>query len=157
MLALTFFWPSPNKITGKQHHNKLILHLSCHVQRVLVVVTKVEQGKIRVGKRSPPCGQWWFDRKDSHSKSNKLSSPVIHVTPLLNNSVINPPQMSLVCQQSSRSSYFTPRYNRCSNSKESNSKINEFSSPVIPVPPPLNDSVINPPQMSLVCHQSSSS
>ena len=37
------------KITGTQHHHKLILHSSCHVQRVLVVAKKVEQGTIRVG------------------------------------------------------------------------------------------------------------
>ena len=48
-------WLSPfdghrrKKITVTQHHHKLILHSSCHVQRVLVVATKVEQGKIRVG------------------------------------------------------------------------------------------------------------
>ena len=44
-----FFWPSANKITGTQHHHKLILHSLCHVSRVLVVATKVEQGTIRVG------------------------------------------------------------------------------------------------------------
>ena len=45
----------------------------------------------------------------------------------------------------------TPRDNRFFNSKDSNSNSNEMSSPVIYVPPPLNDSVINPPQLSLVC------
>ena len=50
-LALTFLWPSINKITGIQHHHKLILHSSCHISRVLVVATKVEQGKIRVGNK----------------------------------------------------------------------------------------------------------
>ena len=48
-LDLIFLWPSTNKITGTQHHHKLILHSSCHVQRVLVVAAKVEQGTIRVG------------------------------------------------------------------------------------------------------------
>ena len=37
------------KIKGTQHHHKLILHSSCHFQRVLVVATKAEQGTIRVG------------------------------------------------------------------------------------------------------------
>ena len=48
-LALTFWWPSTNKITGTQHHHKLILHSSCHVLSVLVVATKVEQVTIMVG------------------------------------------------------------------------------------------------------------
>ena len=48
-LALTFWWLLANKVTGTQHHHKLILHSSWHVSRVLVVATKVEQGKIRVG------------------------------------------------------------------------------------------------------------
>ena len=77
--------------------------------------------------------------------------------PPLNNSVINPPQLSSVHQHSSRSSQNTPCDNRCFNSKYSNSKINEFLSPVIPVPPPLNYLVINPPQMSSVFQQSSGS
>ena len=37
------------KITGTQHHHKLIPYSSCHVQRVLVVATRVEQGTMRVG------------------------------------------------------------------------------------------------------------
>ena len=45
--------------------------------------------------------------------------------------------------------------NRLFNCKDSNSNINELSSLVIPVPLPLNDSVINPPQMSSVCQESS--
>ena len=49
MLAPNFCWPPTNKITGTQHHHKLILYSSYHVQRVLVVTTNVEQGKIRVG------------------------------------------------------------------------------------------------------------
>ena len=39
------------KITGTQHHHKLILYSSCHIQRVLVVSEKVEQGTIRVGNK----------------------------------------------------------------------------------------------------------
>ena len=38
-----------NKKTGIQHHQKLILHSSCHVQRALAVATKVEQGTLRIG------------------------------------------------------------------------------------------------------------
>ena len=77
--------------------------------------------------------------KESHSKRNKLSLTVISVPPPLNNSLINPSQLSSVCQQSSSSSQNTPRDNRCFNRKDSNSKRNELSSLVIPVPPPLND------------------
>ena len=40
------FWPSTKKITCTQHHHKIILHSSWHVQRVLVVSTEVEQGRI---------------------------------------------------------------------------------------------------------------
>ena len=83
--------------------------------------------------------------------------PLIYVSPPLNNAVINPSQLSSVCQQSSSFSHFTPHDNRCFNSKGSNSKSNNFPSPVLPVPPPLNDSVINPPQLSSVCQQSSNS
>ena len=53
------------------------------------------------------CDNRFFNCKYSHSKSNEFSSLVIPVPPLLNYSVINPPQMSLVCQQSSRSSQNT--------------------------------------------------
>ena len=48
-----------------------------------------------------------FNCKDIHSNSNELSSLVIPVTPPLNTSVINPPHLYLVCQQSSRSSHNT--------------------------------------------------
>ena len=82
--------------------------------------------------------------------SNKLSSLVIPVPPPLNNSIINPPYLSLVCQKSSISSQKITRDKRCFNSKDSNLKINELSLPVIPVPHPLNDSIINPPLPSSV-------
>ena len=49
------------------------------------------------------------------------------------------------------------RDNRCFNCKYSHSNRNELSSLVIPVPRPFNDSVINPPQLSGVCQQSSRS
>ena len=80
---------------------------------------------------------------------------MIPVPPPLNNSVINTYQLYSVCQQSSRYSQNTPRGNQCFNSKDINSNRNELSSPVIPVPNPFNDSVINPPQLSLVRQQSS--
>ena len=54
-----------------------------------------------------PHDNWCFNLKYIHSNSNKLSSPVIYVTPPFNNSVIYPPQLSLVRQQSSRSSQNT--------------------------------------------------
>ena len=75
----------------------------------------------------------------------------------MNYSVINTPQMSSVGQQSSSYSQNNPRDNRCFNIKESNSKRNELPSPVIPVPPLFNDSVIKPPQLSSVGQQSSRS
>ena len=53
--------------------------------------------------------------------------------------------------------HITPRDNRCLNRKGSHSKRNELPSPVKPVPPPLNNSVINPPQLSSVHQHSSSS
>ena len=49
-LALTFWWPLTNKITGTQYHHKLILYSPYHVpRRVLGDATKVEPGTIRVG------------------------------------------------------------------------------------------------------------
>ena len=101
--------------------------------------------------RTTPCDNRWFNINDFPSKSNDLSLAVIYVSPSLNNSVINPSQLSSVCQQSSRSSHNNPRYNRCFNRKDSNSKSNDFPSPVISVPLPLNDSVINPNHLSSVC------
>ena len=65
-----------------------------------------------------------------------MSLPVVYVSLPLNNSVIDPPQLSSVCQ---------------------NSKNNELSSPVIHKLPPWNDPFINPTQLSLVCQQSSRS
>ena len=88
---------------------------------------------------------------------NEFSLPVICVSPPLNNSFINTYHLSSVCQQSSSSSPNTRRDNRFFNSKYSNSNRNYFPSSVIPVPPTLNDSVINTTQMSLVCQQSSRS
>ena len=94
--------------------------------------------------QTTPFDNRYFNLKEIHSKSNELSSLVMSVPPPLNNSVINPPQLSSIRQQPSRSSLNTPPDNWCFNRKDSNSKSNELSSPVIPVHPTLNDSVINP-------------
>ena len=107
-------------------------------------------------RRTNPRHNRGFNRNYCHSKSNDLSLPVIYVSLPLNNSVINPPQLSSVCQQSSRSSYNTPCDNKFLNINHSNSKSNELLSPLIPMLPPWNDPFINPTQLSLVCQQSSS-
>ena len=99
-------------------------------------------------RRTTPHKNRGFNRNDSHSKSNEFSLPVIYVSLPLNNSVINPPQMSSVCQQSSRSSPNSPCDNKFIDSNHINSKINELSSPVIPTLPPCNDPFINPTQLS---------
>ena len=65
--------------------------------------------------------------------------------------------MYSVGKQSSRYSQNTKHDKRCFNSKDSKSKSNELTSQVIPVPTPLNDSVINTPQLSSVCQHSFSS
>ena len=83
--------------------------------------------------------------------------PVISISLLLDNLVIIPHQLSSVCQQSPRSSPNSTRDSKCLNSNHINSKINELSSPVIPVLPPWNKPFINPTQLSLVLQQSSSS
>ena len=98
-----------------------------------------------------------FNRINCHSKRNEMSLLVISVSLPLNNSVINPPQLSSVCQQSSRSSPNSPRGKQFLNSNHINSKSNELSSPVIPMLPPWNDPFINPTQLSSVFQQSSSS
>ena len=74
--------------------------------------------------RTTPRDNWGFNRNECHSKSNELSLPVISVYFPLNNSVINPPQMSSVFQQSSRSSPNSPSDNKCLNSNHINSKSN---------------------------------
>ena len=54
-----------------------------------------------------------------------MSLPVISVSHPLNNLVINPPQLSSVCQQSSRSSHNSPHANECLDSNHINSKSND--------------------------------
>ena len=114
-------------------------------------------GKNQGRRRTTPHDNRGFNRNACHSNSNNFSLPVISISLPLNNSVINPPQLSSVFQQSSRSSHNTPRDNQCLNTNHSNSKSNELSSPVIPMLPPWNDSVINTTQPSSVRQQSSSS
>ena len=104
---------------------------------------KSETGKNQGRRRTTPRDNRGFNRNDCHSKSNEFSLPVISVLLPLNNSVINPPQLSSVCQKSSRSSHNTPSDNKCLNSNHSNSKSNELLSPVIPMLPPWNDPFIN--------------
>ena len=139
--------------TPPQTHIVFIIPHSKGIGRYHKSGTRNNQGRKRTTTHYNRC----FNCKDSHSKSNKLSLPVIYISPSFNNSVINLSQLSLVGQQSSRSSQNNPHNNQWFKSKYSNSKSNELSSPVIPVPPPLNDSVINPPQPSSVCQQSSRS
>ena len=54
-----------------------------------------------------------------------MSLPVISVSIPLNNSVINPPLLSSVCHQSSRSSHSSPHKNECLDSNQINSKSND--------------------------------
>ena len=111
-------------------------------------VTVNNQGRLR----TTPRDNRGFNRNYCHSKINEISLPVISVSLPLNNSVINPPQLSSVCHQSSRSSPNSTRDNKCLDSNHINSKSNELSSPVIPTITPWNDPFINPNQLSLVCH-----
>ena len=54
-----------------------------------------------------------------------MSLPVISVSIPLNNVFINPPQLSSVCHQSSRSSYSSPHENECLDSNHIKSKSND--------------------------------
>ena len=54
-----------------------------------------------------------------------MSLPVIYVSFPLNNLVINPPQLSSVCQQSSRSSHNSPHDNKCLGCNHINSTSND--------------------------------
>ena len=72
--------------------------------------------------RTTPRDNRGFNRNDCHSKSDYMSLPLISVSIPLNNLFINPPQLSSVCQQSSRSSHTSPRDNKCLNRNHINSK-----------------------------------
>ena len=54
-----------------------------------------------------------------------MSLPVISVSLPLNNAVINPPQLSSVCHQSSRYSHSSPHENECLDSNHIKSKSND--------------------------------
>ena len=114
-------------------------------------------GKNQGSRRTTPCDNRGFNRNGCHSKSNGISLTVIYVSIPLNISVINPPQLSSVCQQSSRSSPNSPCDKKCQNSNHINLKINELSSLVIHMLPPWNDLFINPNQLSSVRQHSSRS
>ena len=75
--------------------------------------------------RTTSCDNRDFNRNDCHSKSINMSLPVISVSIPLNNSVINPPQMSSVCHQSYRYSHSSPHENECLDSNHIKSKRNE--------------------------------
>ena len=83
-------------------------------------------GKNQGRRRTTPRDNRGFNCNNCHSKSKEMSLPVISVSLPLNNSVINPPQLSLVCKQSSRSSPNSPRDNKCLNRNHINSKSNEL-------------------------------
>ena len=51
--------------------------------------------------------------------------PMIYVSLPLKNLVINPPHLSSVCQQSSKSSHNSPRDNKCLDRNHINSKSND--------------------------------
>ena len=91
-VALTFCWPSSTKN----------MHTTPPHTRNAFIMTCPKS----VGSPHTRDNQW-FNFKDSNSKSNELSSLVIPIPHPLNNSVINPPQMSSVRQQSSSSSQNT--------------------------------------------------
>ena len=99
-------------------------------------------GKNQGRRRMTPRDNQGFNRNDCHSKRIEMSLPVISVSLPLNHSVINPPQLSLVCQQLSRSSHNSPRDNKWLDNNHINSKSNKLSSPVIPTLPPWNDPFI---------------
>ena len=123
----------------------------------IVICHKIETGNNQGRQQTNPRDNRCFNCNYCRSKINKLSSPVIYLPPPLNNSVINPPQLSPVCQQSSGSSPNSPRDNKFFDSNHINSKRNELSSPVIPKLTLWNDPFINPTQLSSVRQQSSSS
>ena len=83
--------------------------------------TRNNQGR----RRTTPRDNHDFNRNDCHSKSIKISLPVISVSLPLNNSVINPPQLSSVCLQSPRSLHNSPRHNKCLDINQINSKRND--------------------------------
>ena len=76
-------------------------------------------------RRTTPRDNRGFNHNDCHTKSIDMLFLVISVSLPLNNLVINPPQLSSVCQQSSRSSHNSPNDNECLDSNHINSKSND--------------------------------
>ena len=114
-LVLTLWWPLTNKITGTQYHHKLILYSSCQVPRRVLGGATSGTGNNQGRQRTTPCNNRGFNRNGCHSKSTDMSLPVISVSLPLNNSVINPPQMSSVCQHSKSNELSSPvMTSRCS-------------------------------------------
>ena len=72
-----------------------------------------ETGNNQGRRQKTPRDNQGFNRNDCHSKIMDMSLPVISVYLPLNNSVINPLQLSSVCHQSSRSSHSSPHENEC--------------------------------------------
>ena len=128
-----------------------------HSKKGLGRCHKSGTGNSQGRRRTTPRDKRGFNRNDCHSKSSNMSLPVISVSIPFYNLVINPPHLSPVCQQSSRSSPNSPCDNKCLNRYHINSKSNNFLSPVIPMLPPWNDPFINPTQLSSVRQQPSRS
>ena len=76
-------------------------------------------------RRTTPCNNRGFNCNDCHSKSINMSLPVISVSLPLNNSVINPPHLSSVCQYLSRSSHNSPHEKECLERNHINWKSND--------------------------------
>ena len=111
-------------------------------------------GNNQCRRRTTLRDNWGFNRNDCHSKSNEMSLPVISVYLPLNNSVINPPQLSSIRQQSSRTSPNSPRDKKCLDRNHINSKSNELSSPVIPTLPLWNHPFIKQKRTPVVAPKS---
>ena len=82
-------------------------------------------GNNQVRRQTTPRNNRGFNCKDCQSKSIEMSLPVISVYLPLNNLVINPPQLSSVCQQSSTSSHNSPHDREFHDSNHINSKSND--------------------------------
>ena len=125
-------WNIRHRISPQSH----ILFVMPRSKKGLGRCHKIGTGNNKGRRRTTPRDNQGFNRNNCHSKSIEMSLPVIYVSLPLNNSVINPPQMSSVCQHS---------------------KSNELSSPVIHKLPPWNYTFINPTHLSSVRQKSSSS
>ena len=82
-------------------------------------------GNNQGSRRTTPRDNQGFNSNDCHSKSIDIPLPVISVSLPLNNSVINPTELSSVCPQSSRSSHSSPHENECLDRNHIKSKSND--------------------------------